>query len=88
MKKTLLAVAAALLLAVPACYHAPYGHQGGPGGPNQQGCPCKCRQQPDCPKRPDGQQPPDCPKRHSSQQSPDCPQRPDCPKHQQAPPEK
>jgi len=55
MKKLLLASIAGLLLALPvACMHPGYhGGQGGPGCPKQQGCGCKCRQQPDCPSKPD-----------------------------------
>lgn len=64
MKRKLFAIAAGLLLILPAaCMHP--GHRGGPGGPGcpkHQGCSCKCRQQPDCPQ-------PDCPSR------PDCPQQ-------------
>ncbi len=81
MKKTLFAVAAALLLTLPAaCIHGPYGHNGGPGGPccaKRANCDCKCRQGQEarkpCPDRPD------CPK---SQQAPaPCP---NCPQHQPA----
>jgi len=78
MKKTLFALVAGLLLALPvACMHH-HGGPGGPGGPNcpkHQGCDCKCRQQPDCPKKAD------CPK------GADCPKTKECPQHQQeAPP--
>lgn len=70
MKRTLFAITAGLLLALPAaCVH--HGHRGGPGGPGcpkHQGCDCKCRQQPDCTK------------------SPDCPKTTDCPQNRQQEP--
>jgi hypothetical protein len=65
MKRTLFAIAAGLLLALPAaCAHPGYGPHGGPGGPGgpgcpkQQGCGCKCRQQPDCPQHRQQEPPP------------------------------
>ena len=74
MKKTFFAVAAVVLLALPAaCMHPGHHGPGGPGGPGcqqHQGCNCKCRQQPDCPK-------PDCPNK------PDVSSKPDCPQHRQ-----
>lgn len=72
MKTTLLAATAALLLALPACFHA---HYGGPGE-HRRGC-CPKTQQAPCPDRPD------CPK---AQQAPaPCPNCPNCPQGQQAP---
>jgi hypothetical protein len=63
VKKTLFAIAAGLLLALPtSCMHP--GHHAGPGGqgcPKHRGCDCTCRQQPDCPKA-DCPSTPDCPK--------------------------
>lgn len=75
MKKTLLAITAGLLLALPAaCMHHGQrgpGNSGRHGCKQHQGCDCTCRQQPDCPK-------------------PDCPSKPDCPqqRQQQPPPAK
>ena len=70
MKRMLFAIAAALLLTLPAACCMNPGRHGGPGAPGcrqHQGCECKCRQQ---------QQQQPCPKS-------DCPQQ-NCPK-QQAP---
>lgn len=87
MKKTLLALTAALLLALPAaCMH--HAHRGGPGAgcPKHQGCDCKCRQKADCPKTAD------CPKDADCPQTADCPKgadgqkKPDCPQHRQQEP--
>jgi hypothetical protein len=70
MKKLMFAIAAGLLLSLPAaCMHP--GYHGGPGGrgcPKHQGCDCTCRQQPECPKQQD------------------CPKRPDCPQNRQQEP--
>lgn len=72
MKKTLIAIAAGLLLALPAaCTHHGQrgpGGSGGPGHQKHQGCDCKCRQQKDCP------------------QKADCPSKADCPQHRQQEP--
>lgn len=72
MKKTLIAIAAGLLLALPAaCMHHGQRGPGGSGGPGcqkHQGCDCKCRQQKDCP------------------QKADCPSKADCPQHRQQEP--
>lgn len=71
MKKTMLALTAALLLALPAaCVH--HGHRGGPGSarcPKHQGCECACCQ-------------PDCKKQADCAKNADCPTPTDCPKHQ------
>jgi hypothetical protein len=80
MKKVVVAISAALLLALPAaCMHPGHHGPGGPGGPGcpqHQGCNCKCRQQqPDCPKKEN------CPNKTESGQKPDCPQH-----RQQEPP--
>ena len=82
MKKTLLAIAAGLLLA--ACMHP--GHHGGTGGPNcpnHQGCNCQGRQQPECPKQADCPKKADCPTKQA-----DSPQQPECPQHHQQEPAK
>jgi hypothetical protein len=62
MKRTLFAIAAGLLLALPAACahygHGPHGGPGGPGCPKHQGCKCTCRQQPDCPQHRQQEPPP------------------------------
>lgn len=69
MKKTLIAVAAGLLLALPAaCMHHGHRGPGGSGCRKHQGCACACRQQPGCPDKAD------CPNKPDAQRSPDCPQ--------------
>jgi hypothetical protein len=84
MKRTLFACAAALLLALPvACMHP--GHHAGPGGPNcqkRQGCDCRCRQQPDCPKTENCPKKEDCPKQGENPKPVECPQH----RQQEAPP--
>ena len=76
MKKMLLAITAGLLLALPAaCMHPGQRGPGGPGCPKHQGCDCKCRQQPDCPKKPT------VPSSRIARANPDCPQH-----RQQEPP--
>lgn len=69
MKKTLLAIAAGLLLSLPAaCAH--HGKPGGPGCPKHQSCECRCRQQPDCPKKADCSKKADCPQHRQQEQAP------------------
>ena len=68
--------------------HAPRSPRraGRPGCPKHQGCDCKCRQKPDCPKTADCPKDADCPKTADCPKGADGQKKPDCPQHRQQEP--